>query len=717
MMLVLSIASVYADVEIDGINYALDDVQKTAKVIQADYTGSISIPSQITYNEETFTVTSIGQSAFNDCIGLTSITIPESVTSIEKYAFDGCSGLSSITIFESVSNIGENALFYNDTVNVNVVVLNDTTFCNNVIIHRINYSCRDYYGGNNPNSLVNICLLDRDGNEIKEFVVPDGVTTIGNCAFENCVGLTSIIIPESVGSIEPLAFLCCDGLSTMTVKEGNPVYDSRDNCNAIIETATNTIVRGCKNTVIPSSVTSIGRHAFAYCNSLASITIPDGVTSIGYSAFYYCDNLTSIIIPDGVTDIGGSAFAECNNLVTITIPASVMNIGSQAFSKYNNQNAVDVNVVVRDFSAFCNNNVIGKVSFGKYRLVDTGGNEIKEFVIPEGTKSIRESAFSVCVGLTSITIPESVTSIGRAFGGCINLTSITVKQGNPVYDSRDNCNAIIETKTNTLIAGIKNTIIPTSVTSIGEYAFSGISGLTSITIPKSVTSISANAYIGCNLENIFANNPLTRIDGSFSDRTLQHAMVYVPVGTWGQAVYGGDWYKFNNIREVTTTSQSLSPSRAYTMMNAQNYGYAVYGDAQNEVDIVKAFYSFNESDPNNSWQIIDQPSGKSIMNIGSNKYLNVLADGKMTLSDSPVILNISDTDKGIAINGAEQEWMFVTNNNVPVKNPTKVETLKENTIAVGDYYSIDGVLLTEPKSGMNIIRTRDGRARKVLNDR
>ena len=308
------------------------------------------------------------------------------VTGIGGSAFYGCSGLSYVSIPSSVTSIGYAA------------------FC--------------------------------DCSNLTSVTIPNGVKSIGDAAFSSCTGLTSITIPSSVSSMGDSAFDICCGLTSIVVTSGNTKYDSRDNCNAIIETATNTLILGCKNTTIPSSVTSIGDWAFYVCEGLTSITIPYSVTSIGYAAFSYCDGLTSVTIPSSVTSIGDYAFEGCSGLTSVTIPGSVTSIGS--------------------------------------------------------------SAFSSCDGLTSVTIPGSVTSIGSyAFSGCSGLTSIAVTSGNTKYDSRDNCNAIIETSTNTLIAGCKNTIIPNSVTSIGDHAFYNCSGLTSVTIPTSVTSIGGYAFYYC----------------------------------------------------------------------------------------------------------------------------------------------------------------------------------------------------------------------------
>ena len=378
----------YEQVQIGDLYYNLDATNQTAEVTSQNSSypywsttiTTANIPSSVTYNSVSYSVTSIGNNAFFFCSGLTSVTIPNSVTSIGEWAFHHCTGLTSVTI-------------------------------------------------------------------------PNSVTSIGESAFWGCSGLTSVTIPNSVTSIGLGAFYNCTSLTSLSVEAGNTVYDSRNNCNAIIETSTNTLIFGCQNTTIPNSVTSIGDYAFSDCSGLTSVTIPNSVTSIGYAAFKGCSSLTSVTIPNSVTSIGGWAFSGCSGLTSVTIPNSVTSIG--------------------------------------------------------------ESAFWGCSGLTSVTIPNSVTSIGLgAFYNCTSLTSLSVEAGNTVYDSRNNCNAIIETSTNTLIFGCQNTTIPNSVTSIGDYAFSDCSGLTSVTIPNSVTSIGYAAFKGCSsLTSVTIPNSVTSIGG------------------------------------------------------------------------------------------------------------------------------------------------------------------------------------------------------------
>lgn len=170
-----------------------------------------------------------------------------------------------------------------------------------------------------------------DCRNLTSVTMPNSIKSIELNAFHSCANLTSITIPNSVTSIGESAFNGCIGITSMTVDGGNSVFDSRDNCNAIIETSTNTLVVGCKATIIPNSVTKIGERAFENCTSLTSITIPNNTTNIEFAAFYGCSGLESVNISNGVISIGNYSFYNCTNLTSVTIPNSVTSIGDCAF--------------------------------------------------------------------------------------------------------------------------------------------------------------------------------------------------------------------------------------------------------------------------------------------------------------------------------------------------------------------------------------------------
>lgn len=285
----------YERVQIGDLYYNLDATTRTAEVTHDTYpnysslSGAIVIPSSVTYNNIQYSVTSIGYEAFENCTVLTSVIIPENVTSIGNNAFHYCTGLTSITIPESVTNIGESAF----------------ELCSGLTSITI------------PENITSIAGRTFAEAGLTSIIIPNSVKSIGDYAFFGCTGLTSITIPESVTSIGERAFAGI-GLTSITVAAGNTVYDSHDNCNAIIETATNKLITGCKNTIIPNRVTSIGYGAFSECYGLTSITIPNSVTTIEDDAFFACEGLISVTLGSSLKVIGCYGFQYCENIQTIT---------------------------------------------------------------------------------------------------------------------------------------------------------------------------------------------------------------------------------------------------------------------------------------------------------------------------------------------------------------------------------------------------------------
>ena len=367
-------------------------------------------------------------------------------------------------------------------------------------------SCMSVTSVSIPKSVTSIGMMAFNWCGMTMIEIPSSVTEIKEGAFSCCTNLTSITIPKSVTSIGELAFDCCHSLSSIVVEEENTKYDSRNNCNAIIETNSNILIQGCKNTVIPNNVTSIGNYAFDGYSDIKSIDIPKSVTSIGKKAFENT-GLTSLTLPKSVTSLGEDAFLGCNYLNSIVVEE-----GNTIYDSRNKCNAI-IETKSNTLILGCKNTVIPDDVTCIGNSAFYGSSDLTAITIPNSVTSIEDKAFSDCSSLTSITIPKSVTNIGDCvFCGCGNLASIIVEEGNTKYDSRNNCNAIIETNTNTLIQGCKNTVIPNNVTSIGNDAFYCCSGITSIDIPNSVTSIGDRAFYVCDkLTSVVIPNSVTSI--------------------------------------------------------------------------------------------------------------------------------------------------------------------------------------------------------------
>lgn len=368
----------------------------------------------------------IEDSAFENCSSLKCISFYPGLESIGDNAFSGCTGLSSIDFFgtqDEWNNVdigtGNECLlnatinFTYDYTNYGVEILPDDT------IELITYYNPDML------SMDNSLRVD----DIPQIIFNRNVTSLGEWFIADMGADLDIVIPENITHIHPKALVKNYSVVNVTVDENNPVYDSRNNCKAIIETDTGKLVFGCKNTVIPTGVTSIGDYAFYSCK-IRSLTIPEGIVSIGEEAFCV------------------------SNLKNYNLPSSLRYIGNGAFSH-------------------------------------TLANYI---TLPGNLEYIGDTAFWGCRNIKSITIPASVTHVGAgAFSYCASLNTIKVNTGNSVYDSRENCNAIIKTDTNELVGGCKSTVIPDGITAIGSDVFRW-SEITEITIPNSVQRIDDRAF-------------------------------------------------------------------------------------------------------------------------------------------------------------------------------------------------------------------------------
>ena len=432
----------YERVQIGDLYYNLDATNQTAEVTYKSYTNynynegwgitTANIPASVTYNEITYSVTSIGNYAFLGCTGLTSVTIPNSVTSIGWMAFYDCSGLTSVTIPNSVTSIGNYAFWGCSGLTGEIVIPNSVTS----IEYAAFSGCTGLTSIEIPNSVTSIGDFAFSGcTGLTSVTIGNSVTSIGDFAFQNCSNWTSVTIPGSVTSIGNGAFQNCTGLISSNVAPDNSNYCSVD--GVLFNKDKTTLIQypGAKQGAytIPNSVASIGNYAFYGCTGLASIEIPNSVASIGNYAFRGCTGLTSIEIPNSVASIGNYAFYGCSGLTSVTIPNSVTSIGGSAFKNCTGLTSVTIGNSV--------------TSIGQEAFCDCSG--LTSVTIGNSVTSIGQEAFRGCTGLTSIEIPNSVTSIGNfAFSGCTGLTSVTI--GN-------------------------------SVTSIESYAFYECIGLTSIT--------------------------------------------------------------------------------------------------------------------------------------------------------------------------------------------------------------------------------------------
>ena len=424
--------TIYCNYNSDGSSVSVTYQGTSYSSYSNEYTGTVVIPETVTYGGKTYSVTSIGEDAFNGCSGLTSVTIPNSVTKIGSNAFYNTK-IKSLTIGTGIQTIASDAFSYSSYYGakpVKVIWLANTPPSGyGSIGGTINYVPNDSYNG-------------LSGKKIYPFL---------SSMFE-VDGIKYVPVSPSERTCD--AIDCVYNESAENTKIGNTA--TYKNITMTVKNVGNSICYGntCIKTLEYNFDGPIGDYAFYDCSGLTSVAIPNSVTSIGSYAFYYCSGLTSVTIPNSVTSIGDCAFLGCSGLTSITWKAkNYPDISSSSSSPFYNIRSGITEFIIGD----------DLTSIPAYMCY--GMSNLKSVTIPNSVTSIGSSAFNYCSGLTSVTIPNSVTSIGSyAFQGCSGLTSVT---------------------------------IPNSVTSIGSGAFTGCSGLTSVAIPNSVTSIGSDAFNYC----------------------------------------------------------------------------------------------------------------------------------------------------------------------------------------------------------------------------
>lgn len=483
----------------DNITYFPTSDSTADVVYYENLSGNVVINSTISNNGVTYKVKSIGENAFNDCTGLTSIVIPNTVTSIGSKAFFNCIALSSITIPNSVKTIGEST-FYG---------------CNNLTTITLPSSLTEISDG-----LFSAC------SKLELVTIPSSVTIINNLAFSDCSSLTSITIPNSVTSIGSHCFVNCTALSNVTISNAATIIKQYafSHCDMLT------------SIVIPNSVTILEQNVFYECKNLKSVTLSNKITELGIELFFNCTNLESISIPNSVTSIGDAVFANCSKLSSITIPNSVTSIGSGVFS-----DCISLKSIVFPNSI---------INFGSGNLLNC--NALTTAVLPNTLTTIPAYTFSDCSSLLTVAIPNTVSSIeNEAFKYCTSLQSISLPEGltKISLNSFINCNKLTSIN------------IPKNVTILENYAFAFCTGLTEVTV------------------NWFS--PLELNETVFYDLNLANVTLFIPKGSkdnykyntiqWRKFKLGGTTFVFNGLTyEFTSDSTTEVGIQATTYSGAAN---------------------------------------------------------------------------------------------------------------------------------------------------
>ena len=483
---------------VDNMKYLITDTLTKTVELQGFVIDTIYavIPAKIVSEGVQYTVTSIGNSAFNGCVKLDSVGIPSTVTTIGANAFAGCTGMVSLYVPDCVTTIGSNAF-----LKVKNVVYHGSATGEPWGALTVNGT----FDGDFIYSTDNLTVYTGTDSVV---AIPDSISSIGNNAFEGCTTVTEVIIPETVTEIGSNAFSGCENLTSVN---------------------------------IPTSVTTISEGAFANCASLDSVVLPENLTEIGHGAFNGCSSLSTIDIPETVTTIGNGAFADCSKLDTVVIPESVTELGSNAFSGCTNLTSVNIPSSIESIrdSAFANCTSLDAVVLPE-NLTEIGSGaftsctSLSTIEIPQTVANIGAAAFAGCTKLDSVAIPVSVTTIGdSAFSGCTSLTSI----GIPTSITT------IGASTFSGCVSLDSVAIPASVTEIGSSAFSGCASLSTIDIPSSVTQIGDGAFAFCSSLETVQIGEIDSVENTLKSKTIVIMAGEDDVVVGARAFYGCEGLK------------------------------------------------------------------------------------------------------------------------------------------------------------------------------
>ena len=488
----------------------------------------------------------IGRDSFMRNENIKNLDLPESVRVIEGQAFWGCRNLETVRFPSHLESVGDRAFAYcyelADISLPETVTHLDCTSFEDTAWEKAQPEGIIYFG----TVAYKYKTGESDIPEVLEFRA--GTQYISSCFLRENDDTTTVIFPDSLLEIGEEAFDDCDGLESVSLPDGLTIIGNRAfrNCSDIKGTVT-----------IPDSVTFIGESAFENCDNVTSAVFGRGVNEIAVKAFSCCDSLESIEIPDTITVIGQQAFEQCTSLTTVTIPDTITKIGYMAFEKcsgletlylgtgltfaeYRSFEGCTVDYLfIKDMETFwaaktsssglgfkhlmLNNKAVREITLPEnwYSVPAKcfmEWKDLKKITLNDTLESIGSEAFAFCDGLTEITIPANVRTIAvDAFKNCKSLKSLKVDKNNKIYDSRGNCNAIINTPTNILYIGCPGSYIPDTVTEIHSHAFEYCTALTEIRIPSSVTTIGNRAFTGSGLTKIVLPESVTDIDGAFRE--------------------------------------------------------------------------------------------------------------------------------------------------------------------------------------------------------